>query len=55
MDAGVGTEAFGSSLTTDIFNTLKEVREVLGVTTKTLQRWDKEGKIRAYAKGRGGT
>jgi putative resolvase len=26
--------------------TLKEVKKLLGVTTKTIQRWDKEGKIR---------
>jgi len=26
--------------------TLKEAKRVLGVTTKTIQRWDKEGKIR---------
>jgi len=25
--------------------TLKEAKELLGVTTKTIQRWDKEGKI----------
>ena len=26
--------------------TLKEAKRVLGVTTKTIQRWDKEGKVR---------
>jgi len=26
--------------------TLKEAKKLLGVTTKTIQRWDKEGKIR---------
>jgi putative resolvase len=26
--------------------TLKEAKELLGVTTRTIQRWDKEGKIR---------
>ena len=26
--------------------TLKEAKRLLGVTTKTIQRWDKEGKIR---------
>jgi len=26
--------------------TLKEARRLLGVTTRTIQRWDKEGKIR---------
>jgi putative resolvase len=25
--------------------TLKEAKELLGVTTKTIQRWDREGKI----------
>ncbi|MEM2479870.1 MAG: helix-turn-helix domain-containing protein, partial [Candidatus Bathyarchaeia archaeon] len=26
--------------------TLKEAKRLLGVTTRTIQRWDKEGKIR---------
>jgi putative resolvase len=26
--------------------TLKEAKKLLGVTTRTIQRWDKEGKIR---------
>jgi excisionase family DNA binding protein len=26
--------------------TLKEAKRLLGVTTKTIQRWDKEGKVR---------
>jgi len=26
--------------------TLKEAKKLLGVTTKTIQRWDKEGKVR---------
>jgi len=26
--------------------TLKEAKELLGVTTRTIQRWDKDGKIR---------
>jgi len=26
--------------------TLKEAKMLLGVTTKTIQRWDKEGKVR---------
>ena len=26
--------------------TLKEAKKLLGVTTKTIQRWDKQGKIR---------
>ena len=26
--------------------TLKEAKKLLGITTKTIQRWDKEGKIR---------
>jgi putative resolvase len=28
------------------FYTLKEAKRLLGVTTKTIQRWDKEGKVR---------
>ncbi len=26
--------------------TLKEAKKLLGVTTRTIQRWDKDGKIR---------
>ncbi|MDP7982889.1 MAG: helix-turn-helix domain-containing protein, partial [Conexivisphaerales archaeon] len=26
--------------------TLKEAKRLLGVTTRTIQRWDKDGKIR---------
>jgi putative resolvase len=26
--------------------TLKEAKKLLGVTTKTIQRWDREGRIR---------
>jgi putative resolvase len=26
--------------------TLKEAKKLLGVTTRTIQRWDREGKIR---------
>jgi putative resolvase len=30
--------------------TLKEAKKLLGVTTRTIQRWDKEGKIRVVRK-----
>jgi len=34
--------------------TLKEAKELLGVTTKAIQRWDREGRIRAVGTIGGG-
>ncbi|MGC9177928.1 MAG: MerR family transcriptional regulator, partial [Conexivisphaera sp.] len=31
--------------------TLKEAKRLLGVTTRTIQRWDKDGKIRVSMGG----
>lgn len=38
----------------DILYTLKESKKLLGVTTRTIQYWDKEGKIRVVRRLVGG-